>query len=350
MLKKVLYVAASFMLGFMLITNVIYSNFVSVFQDNVKDAIANGNYVEAERYYSYVLENNANNKITIDDKEKSAYIEIYPSINERVYTVKNAEGNETSYQILETGISFTLFNINENFKLSDGEGVKGGIELVYDNNESLFFPFVTERLNYYEIASLYSFLPFSISNDEYNEKVALDTDGITASSPIKKVLFKDGSGDVKFEYDNSDSKLVFDTKLYSDFNVALTEFANVKKDAAVNSGSVDESVNEQFLKKINAIADADANYIMMHEQNVIFKSAKFLIPVILTSVGFLALDIAVAWLLFRKKKVVNSKPTQVTPKQPEQFSRDIFDAEESSVSETTDEVEEENNTQASEDE
>ena len=52
MLKKILFILMSFVLGFLLITTVITINLYSVLQSNISKAIDNKNYSEVSKYFS----------------------------------------------------------------------------------------------------------------------------------------------------------------------------------------------------------------------------------------------------------------------------------------------------------
>ena len=74
--------------------------------------------------------------------------------------------------------------------------------------------------------------------------------------------------------------------------------------------------------------------------NIIYGSSKFLFPVIGAAVIFLALDILLGWFIFRKKNAskyvppYRAKQPTAPVRQPEQFSRDVFNVEEDDVVET----------------
>lgn len=333
MLKKILYVLASFMIGFLLITNVIYYNFYSVFHEFVEESVIEKDYMDAERYFSRVIDSGSKFVKDFDN----VHIEIYYALNDEVHYLKDEEGKNTevNYYTLESGIQFSLFHLPEDFKLVDDEGKQGGVSLVFENGE-LFFPFKTDIIDYYSFVESYAFLPFNISYNDYT--VALDNpdDNIDASSVIKSVKFIDGSGVEKYLFDLSDSNLTFNNQLHLDFDAVLTEYNQVQKEAAEGK-ELNEDVATSIKDRYNAILDNNENYLLQHDVNLIYGSFDFLFTVILAAVIFLAVDIVVAWLLFRKKKPVSyippyqRKQNGTTQPQPEQFNRDVFNVEEEDI-------------------
>ena len=357
MLKKILFVLASFMLGFLLIMTVMNTTIINVVQKRVNEAVASNNYKEVKRYFLGIYDNSQENFYVIE--ENGAHVEMYYGLANATHTFNNDKGEKLSYDTIETGIHFSLFNLNDDFKLVDEEGKQGGIELHFkDSEDTLFFPFVVKEndeivKNNYDSVSNFSFLNFAIHYQEYVEKVGDETDSITLESVIESVDILDGTGTAKFSFEQVNG-LTFNNQLYKEFSQSLEEYNNIKKDI-VSGKEVSKDTQNAVVEKVNAqieVAKKNPNYVMQPDQSEVYGSSDFLVPVIIAAVIFLALDILVAWLLFRKKKVSNYVPpyqreTQSTQQhEPEQFNRDVFNVEnydevESSETEGTNEVEQE---------
>lgn len=330
MLKKVLYILASFLVGFLLIMYSISYNTYSVLQSFVNEAIENNEYSEVQRYFSSALD--SGNKF-IQDEQDGTHIEIYYALNESQKQLLDESGKETGqlYYTLESGLQFTLFNLSENFKLADEEGKVGGVNVVFENGTEILFPFKTERVNYYDSALNYSFLLLNVSYSEYI--TALDkNENVDQTSVITGVQFKDGTGEAKYTFAFGDKKPTFNNKFHADFEAVLNAYTEVQKNAAEGK-KVEQEVADKIKSDYQEVFKNNESYLLTHDSKKIYGSAKFLVSVILSAVLFLAIDILVAWLIFRKKKPGTYVPpyqrTQkpaVTP-EPEQFNRNVFDVD-----------------------
>ncbi len=337
MLKKILYIAASFLVGFMLLSSIVVTNFYSVFQDFVAEDVKNEEYSSAERFFSRVVDENKFYSALHD----GAYIEVYSALNDSIkFVYEEKEGKlektETTYYTLESSIQFSLFNLSDDFALVDdttnSEDVKkGGVKLLLGDNETLFFPFVTETIDYYSFASSYSYLPLSISYSEYVEALGDKTNvTITGASII------DGNGVEQFTI-SFDNNPTFDTKFHNDFYEILERYNKLQEENAKGNEINDDEANK-IVTDYEAVLSANPTYLEQHDFNLIYGSFDFLFAVILSAVIFLALDILLGWFIFRKKKpakyIPPSQTKTQTTRQPEQFSRDVFNLEEDDVVET----------------
>lgn len=331
MLKKVLYILASFLVGFLLIMFSISYNTYSVLQDFVNEAIENKEYSEVQRYFSSALD--SNKFIKPEDEEDGTHIEIYYALNEAQKKLYNEEGKETgtTFSTLESGIQFTLFNLSDSFKLADEEGKVGGVNIVFENGTEILFPFKTELVNYYDSALNYSFLLLNVSYTEY-EAALNKNDNVDETSVITSVQFKDGTGEVKYTFEFGEQKLTFNSKFHNDFEAVLSAYTEVQKNAAEGKQIEAETVNK-IKSDYETIFKNNESYLMTHESKKIYGSFEFLFSVISSAVIFLAIDILLAWFIFRKKKPATYVPPyQRTQKpavkpEPEQFNRNVFDVD-----------------------
>ena len=339
MLKKILYVIASLFLGFMLISSVIVTNFYSVFQSYAAEAVGNKDYTSAERFFSRVIDQNK----FYSSEVNGTIIEVYSALNDGIEFVYDEENKktDTSYYTLESSIQFTLFNLPESFALVNNEEnsedkKQGGVKLIVGEDKSVFFPYVTETVDYYGFVESYSFLPLSIPYAQYT--AALSAANIT-DAVISGAVIIDGNGVEQFTLTFEEGKNPsFNTQFHTNFNEILVRYNQIQLDYAKGL-EIEESVGNAIKAEYDAVVDSNENYLEQHDYNLIYGSFDFLFPVISSAVIFLAADILLAWLLFRKKKAATYIPPyqkkQATPvqREPEQFNRDVFNVEEYDVAE-----------------
>ena len=340
MLKKILYIVASFLVGFLLIMYSITYNTYTTLQSFVKEAINNGEYTEVERYFSSAIDTSSK---FIKDAEDGTHIEIYYALNEKTEYILDAEGKATSttYYAVESGVQFALFKLADTFKLSNDEEKVGGVNLVYENGEKILFPFVTETTNYYDTATNYSVLLLSVSYSDYT-KALEKNESVSKTDSIVSAEFVDGTGEPKYIVEFTDNNLSFENQFHTAFAPVLKEYNKVQKEYAEGTKITEEDANK-IKNDYEAIFAANEGYVLTHDSSKIYGSSKFLVGVISTAVIFLALDILVAWLIFRKKKpakyIPPYKQTQKpVAKEPEQFNRSVFDLEADEVVEAVAEM------------
>lgn len=340
MIKKVLFILTSVLLGFLLITNGYYICFYNVFQKFTEEVVEEGNYLDAGKYYSYSFDyENAFSKV---DFEGGAHIDMYSALNIYARDVKKEDETKVQYETIESTIQFSMFNLPEDFALADptpAEGetaVKGGVKLLY-GEKSVFFEFMPrENESYYSYSEYYNFLPFTIHYDDYVSK--LTAAEIPLDSTTTAVEIYDGNNDTVYTLDVKAA--LFNTSFHNNYYETITRYNNLKKADALSGETSSEY--ESIINSINKIT-TDNKYAQQHNVEIIFKSGAFIWRLSLMVGIFLVLDFAIGFLLFRKKKPgkfvprkpMMSKPTTSnnSPKlnyQPEQFSRkDIIDATES---------------------
>ena len=341
MLKKILYIIVSFLVGFMLLSSIVVTNFYSVFQDLIAEDVTNKEYSSAERFFSRVVDEN---KFYSAEYEGTT-IEVYSALNDNIKFVYDSEGKktDTTYYTLESSIQFTLFHLPEDFALVDNttdenNKKQGGIKLVLGDAGTVFFPFVTDAVDYYSFVTSYSYLPLSIAYDDY--VAALNAASISLDAKITRAIIIDGDGEEEFNISFTAGKYpTFNTKFHTDFIDILVRYNKVQLQNAKGE-EVDNAETNKIVEDYNAVLANNAGYLPQHDFSVIYSSADFLLPVIGAALIFLVLDIVLGWFIFRKKKASTYVPPykakqQTTPvRQPEQFSRDVFNVEEDNVVET----------------
>lgn len=346
MLKKVLYILASLMIGFMLISSVVVTNFYSVFQKFVAEDVNNKEYTSAERFFSRVVDDNEFYSNDIN----GTFIEVYSALNDGIEFVydENGEKTETSYYTLESSIQFTLFNLPEGFALVDNvensEDKKiGGIKLIIGETKSLFFPFKTETIDYYGFVESYSYLPLSISYPQYTAALAAAN---IENAVISSAVIIDGNGVEQFTLNFENGKNPsFDTQFHNNYYDILVRYNKIQLDNAKGT-EISEEEADEIKTSYENVLNGNPSYLEQHDFNLIYGSFDFLFAVITTAVIFLAADILLGWLLFRKKKAPkyippSQKKNETTVhREPEQFTRDVFNVEEYDVVEenSTEEV------------
>ena len=344
MLKKVLYILASITLGFLLITYAIYYDFYAVFKTFTSQAVASQKFIEAEKYYSNVFDKNYfyDNTFDLEDGKKTT-VHIYSSVNDSMRYVKDEDGKQTSkyYYTLESSIQFSFFNLESFTETSktDANGVilaQAGVELTYDLG-TIFFPFITEEINFFNYVEYYSFLPLNIFYDDL-----CHTLGVEDATNVKFTSGRlvDGNGDTKLVF-NFSNPISFDTELHNAYYPKLKDYNLYQADLDNKIENKTELLTK-LTEEIKAL-NSDGKYEKQHSVDIIYKSAKFITTMVLVVVVYLAIVAAIGYLLFRKR----NKPAKFVPKNagsihttitPQQFSRDDIFGEEGKFNEKTDVV------------
>lgn len=332
MFKKVLFIIGSFILGFLLIITVTSSTIVSVSQKLFSKALEEDNHTEIKRFFFGLFDITEGRTYIHENKETGERVEVFYGLMNESRSFVKKDGETTSYDSIGTGVEVFLYKLPETFKLEDAAEKQGGVRLVYEGtDQSLFFPFKTEMKNAYEIASLYNVLAFNIQYKDYVAKVNADLqDDITLQSKIISVEILDGEEDVKYQL--STPGLTFDNPMHKEFDLVLQEYYQAQE-ASLNGEDVSKDKINEISDKYNKLITNNENYISQRTTEEIIKTADFIVPVVIAAVIFIALDILVAWFIFRKKKPAKyippyQKTAQTTQTQPEQFNRNVFDVEE----------------------
>jgi hypothetical protein len=341
MLKKILYIIVSFLVGFMLLSSIVVTNFYSTFQGLIVDEVNNKEYTNAERFFSRVVDE----KKFYSLEQEGTMIEVYLALNDNIKPVYDEEGKATSttYYTLDSCLQFSLFNLPDDFALVDNKTdeankKQGGVKLVLGDNGSLFFPFVNELVDYYSFVASYSYLPFSIPYEDY--VAALDKADIDLKAAITSAVVIDGDGEEEFVVEFAPvNRPTFNNQFHHQFIDILTRYNKVQLQNAKGE-EVDTEETKKIVEDYNAVLEKNPGYLQQYDFSVIYSSSDFLLPVIGAAVIFLALDVLLGWFIFRKKKAstyvppYKAKQTQAPTRQPEQFSRDVFNVEEDDVVET----------------
>lgn len=348
MLKKVLYIIASLILGFMIILYVVNSSFYTTFGKMNAEAVAEKDYEKVEKFFSRAFD--ADKFYAGDIEGEQTHIEIYSALNDgiRTHVVKNEAGEETSnkpYYTLETSIQVSLFHLPSDFKMGDvveGDKVvsQGGVKFVFSETENVFFPFTTDNFDYYAITKTFSFLALSVSDVEYYQ--ALDAKSLSHDLVASKVEIYDGAGDLEYTIAFAEGKNpTFDTKFHETFKATIEEY-NALQLKAIKGEEVSQEEMTAMENKYLEVAD-NSGYALQHSTKIIYRSSRFITSIVLAAVIYTAVVVGIGWLIFRKKKAPKYIPPGYRFKQqqaavkrePEQFSRDVFNAEEDAVVENT---------------
>ena len=350
MLKKILYIMACFVVGFLIILSSVYTNFQSTFKYMNNEAVSEKDYTKAERFFSRSIDEN---KFYVGDEENGVHIEVFSALNDGV---RFLEDGKTSYYTLESSIQFTLFHLGDSFLLKDtttkdettGEEttVMGGVELYFEGStEKAFFPFNVEGLNYYELAESFSFLVVNVAYDDYVAQ--LTEKGISLEAEIVSAKIFDSQLDDVYEITfAADSRPSFDTTFHNTYADVIAEY-NALQEKGAKGEEVSKNESSAIESKYEQVATS-SGFAQQHRVKIIYGSFKFLFPVISSALTFIAVSVLVGWLIFRKKrrngytrpmpKKFNAAPVKQSA--PEQFTRNVFDLEEDSVVETPSNTEE----------
>lgn len=354
MLKKILYIVASFLLGFMIILYVVNSSFYTAFAKINAEAVSNKDYEKAERFFSRVYDQNKFYVGDIENDDKTTtHIEIYSALNDgiRYHNVLNEQGEvveKKEYYTLESSIQVSIFHVPAEFSTTDvynGEEVvsRGGVAFVF-GDKTVLFPFSGENFDYYSLQSSFAFLALSISEYEYYN--SLEAVGIAADSVVDSVLIYDGAGDLEYTINFETGKNpTFDNKFHDTFEEVITQYNALQLESAKGNTPSDEEVSAME-EKYFSVAN-ESGYQVQHSTKIIYGSSKFIVRVVVAAVIYTGIVVLIGWLIFRKKKTPkyvppgfrnrmqqqNKKPVQ--QREPEQFSREVFDLDKDDVVEKT---------------
>lgn len=355
MLKKILYIIASFLLGFMIILYVINSAFYTAFAKINAEAVAEKDYDKAERYFSRAYDQD---KFFADDvvgkDSATAHIEIYSALNDgiRYYEVLDEKGEVTSsteYYSLESSIQVSLFHLPSSFDTNDRvdeEGnivSQGGVKFIFSETESVFFPFASSTFDYYSLQSSFSFLGISVSEIEYDE--ALTKANISTSALMQRVEIYDGVGDKEFTITFAEGKNpTFDSKFHNTFKDVVAEYNELQLKSAKKEVVTQEQISAME-NKYFTIAE-ESGYYIQHSTKTVYRSSKFITRIVIAVVVYTSIVVLIGWLIFRKKKApkyvppgyknrmqYQQKKPAAPKREPEQFSREVFNLDKEDVSE-----------------
>ena len=335
MIKKILYSITVLLIGFVVLTSSVYSNFYAVFEKLTAEAVSNKDYVDAEKYYSRVFDTNT--MYYSGDIAEGVHLDVYAALNDYIRNEK-IEEKDVTYYTIENSIQFSFFHLPETFALEDDTSdeanpKKGGVSLVFSDNKEVFFPFVTPAANHYTYKSYYNYLPLSIYEADYVKAVA--DAGVSETATVVSAKVIDGKGEEEYTF-NFTSAFTFDTAFHTEYVDEITQYNQIQKDTAMEK-EVEGSL-EEILTSINDTG-TQKGYHVQHSVEVIYESGAFIWKMVLTVVIYAVIAVGLGYLLFRKKKLPSKfgprptakKPTNTAnkntklPYEPEQFSRkDVF--------------------------
>lgn len=369
MLKKILYGIACLILGLIIFSSIMQSRFYKVFTKTAAEKVEKGEYLTVERYFSFSIDKEENflykGKI-----ENGPYVEIYNAINTNINSIYDDEGKDTEsdYYTVEPSIQLALFNLPKDFDLKDNKAnsTTGGVELIYDKEQSLFFPFISLEFNSYDYVKYFSFLPLTIYESEYNAKVAEynaieENIDIDSSSYVSLIKIVDGKNDTIYQITKNDFDHDFDfeSEFFTNYRPLLEEYNMYQAKIATEDyaeGETKESIEKlmsDLAKDVHQVSE-DFGYNKTIGTGWVTKSSRYRVPLILIAVGYLSLVIVLGYFIFRKRKSMRRAPQFSRPqynnknfanaqRQPQQFSRKDLEINSDSVIDVN-EVETENTT------
>ena len=350
MIKKALYIITSGIIALMLTLVLMGYNFLSSMQSHIAEDVANENYTSAEKYYAIALDSN---KFYSADAADGTHIEVLPAVNtdNGVVIQKNSEGEDTPsyYSAYESSIQISLFKLSSEFALEGDtlEDQKGKV-VVTVADKTITFPFIKKvdasidesYTSYYTSYASFQYFTACIFYDEYVAE--LDKLGLPETTVISKMEIYDAAGTLKytvadFKEGNEPS---FNSSFHSTVQPLCAEYnaqqvAKITEDKEVTVDLAQLKVN--FEEAFAAIPET--TFANGYEISIILASKECLLPTAIGMLMFMIIDVALAVLLFRKKKHSRrrnsfsfggtnygnySQTKKIEAPAPEQFSRDVF--------------------------
>lgn len=375
MLKKILYGIACLMLGFMIFSSVMQSRFYKVFTKTTAEKVSKGDYLTVERYFSFSIDKEEN-FLYKGQLENGPYVEIYNAINTNINSIYDDKGKDTDsdYYTVEESIQIALFNIPKEFALKDNKtnSTTGGVKLIFDEEQTLFFPFKSLEFNSYDYVDYFSFLPLTIYKKDFDIKIAeynlLETIyGIDQDSYVNKIQIIDGDNDTTYSISKGELTHSFDFEhdFFTNYRLLLNQYNAYQEKIAKEEYEENETKDSiqklmsDLAKDVHKVSE-DHGYNKTIGTSWVTKSSRYRVPIILFVVGYLSLVIVLGYFIFRRRKS-SVRPSQfirpqqnktfVNPqRQPQQFSRkdleandNVIDVVEEVQPKPTTEVEVENN-------
>ena len=300
--KKLLYFLLVIVLGAGITMISASIAFNSLSKNLLKDSVKNENYFTVERFFSYT---------TYKDKtyfynqkqDDGSTIDVYSSlVKQPYYKTTQKDGTYVKYDIIEETISFSLFNLPENFKNS---GKDGKISIILDNSNTIDLYFdntsktdedINYYINFYSYISVYHSLSIYIT---YNDFIA---HGGSIESAIVSAKIFDGSGKefYSLEFLNKPS---FATQMHDDYFDALQEYRNY---ILQYGEAISVTTYERKEAKLNAIEkiteDNPTKYSPKPSTNIVLASDAFILTISITMAAYISISIVVTRLIFHRKK------------------------------------------------
>ena len=335
MFKKIVYIISVALIGFTVVLFALIYNMSIVHANQIIDATEAGDYTHAERYYSYVMDDQ--NKFYVGD-HNGVHVEVYSALNAGNRTTTDMDGASVSYYSLENTIQFSLFNLPDSFDLVDYKDetryVQGGVELFFEGTtKTVFFPFSSENYDFYNDYNIYTFLALAINVNEYN--TSLSKAGIAKEAKIVSAKVYDGNHDaddtITIEFVSNPT---FETEFFHKLNDVVEQYNALQEEAQKVEEVSQEKINEVQNNYINTVNNS--GYAIKHDASIYLGSFEYIFTIIITCVVYAAAAILIGWFIFRKKKnpkyiPPSQKKANAPRPQPEQFSRDVFNVEEDDV-------------------
>ena len=305
MSKKILFIVGSIFIGIILLLTSWYSGLYFEYQRVVLEAIENGDYTTAERYYAYAMDG-----IKICNKEQNdgTYVEVFYAVNTKNKDVYDVDGDTYlgTYEAYYKTIQISMFNVSNEFDLLNGGENSKVVAVV--NGVSFEFPFVTETVNAYEDYFTYGFINLSIYEDEFNEKIK--TNKLSADAKITSIQIIDDSKEVKYEL-RTGHGINFTNTFHDFIDKDLEEYGKEAENALLAYHLDSASTLELKPLDLSHITEKNGFYKTHFTIESAKSSSNFKTPFIISIFLVIGLDIGLAVFLFKKRPDTNIPTAEV---------------------------------------
>ena len=268
----------------------------------LSDSVKEQNYFLVERFFSYTTYTSPSYFYNQKQSDGTA-IDVYSSlVKQPYYKTTQKDGTYVKYDIIEEAISFSLFNLPENFK---NNGKDGKITVILDNSNEIDLYFdntskteedINYNINFYSYISVYHSLSIYIT---YNDFIAHG--GSEEASIVSAKVF-DGSGK-EFYTLSFTEKPNFMSQMHNDYFDALQEYRNyILQYGEAISVTTYERKEAKLLAIDKITEDNPNNYAPKPSTNIVLASNAFILTISITMAAYISIAIVVTRLIFHRKK------------------------------------------------
>ena len=268
----------------------------------LRDSVKEEKFYTVERFFSYTTCKETDHFYK-QKQEDGSTIEVYPClVKQPYYKTTGKDGTYVKYDIIEEAVSFSLFDLPENFKT---EGIPGKIQLFLDNSNviNLFFDntsATTEDINYY--INFYSYIPHYYSLTTYITYNDFIAHGGASDASIDSVKVFDGKGDVFYDISFT-NKPNFMTEMHNDYYEALQEYRDyiLQYGEAISVTTYERK--DAKLAAIDKITEDNPNkYLPKPSTTIVLASDAFILTISITLAAYISIAIVLTRLIFQRKK------------------------------------------------
>lgn len=303
MLKKILYILISLIVGAIVVFTTCYISFTDIYKDICKSAVKDGDYSLAESFfYDYTVKDD--NKFYAKNYN-STRIEVFPAVINNTYFKIDEYNNVTQdYLAYDDVIAISIFNLPDSFATSDKVSKNGRVELKLSNggNYTVYFDNTSSdpasanyNLNFYKYIDQYSQLTIYITYDDFI------LNGNDVDTSFSSMNIYDGNSVLFTKIDFFDYPS-FSNVIHKKFYTSIHEYKEfVKENRSVTVVNV-EKQNELKANVTNVYENNKNIIVAKPNRSIVFSTNTFVLRLSIVVAAFLAIDIVLGIQLLRYSK------------------------------------------------